>query len=192
MTPGRALDALPAGSFVHVDSLPGTSAAASSAVKRARERGDLVRIRKGLLFKGVKTRYGMTKPSPEAVAREVLGKGAGPTGYSAARSLGLTTQLPAKPSIAVAGPLPTGMDGVELTRRNNMARRSLQWTEIGLLELLRGEWETTVEGGWPALVRGVSKAIADGSIRMEEVRKAMRSEHNAKARTNLLRLDAAA
>lgn len=63
--------------------LPGTSAAASAALLRARRAGEVVQIRKGLFFKGVKTRYGMTRPNAEAIALAVLGPtGVGPTGVS--------------------------------------------------------------------------------------------------------------
>ncbi|MGH8961577.1 MAG: hypothetical protein ACRDWT_10255 [Jatrophihabitantaceae bacterium] len=62
-------------------------------------------IRNGLYFKGAKTRYGMTRPSSEAIAIAVLGTvGVGPTGHTAARALGLTTPIPAEPSDAGTSP----------------------------------------------------------------------------------------
>ncbi|WP_280470672.1 hypothetical protein [Nocardia farcinica] len=145
----RALQSSPAGSFIHTNRLPGTKAAATSAIKRAHQRGELVRIRRGLYFKGNPTRYGMTRPTPEAIAAEVLGPtGAGPTGFSAARAFGLTTQLPAIPTLAVAGPVPTAIPGVKISKRNNARRSTLRPLEIAALELLRGDWETTVDDEW--------------------------------------------
>lgn len=83
-----ALAKVPPGRFVHVNDLPGTPAAKSSAVSRAHKAGDLLPIRKGLYYKGAKTRYGMTRPSSEEIAAEVLGAiGVGPCGHSAARSV---------------------------------------------------------------------------------------------------------
>src|SRR5882757_1457870 len=173
-TPGKILDRIPTGAFVHVDRLPGTRAAASSAASRASKRGDLIPIRKGLYFKGTKTRYGMTRPSSEAIAVEVLGAtGVGPTGHSAARALGLTTQVPAKPSLTVAGPVPASVPGVTVSKRNNMRRRELNYDEIALLELLRGDWESTVEGGWSALVAAAASAFRDGRIRPKVLSKAL-------------------
>lgn len=190
-TPGKALDRVAAGTFVHVDSLPGSRAAASSAAWRASKRGDLVPIRKGLYFKGTKTRYGMTRPASEAIGVEVLGAvGVGPTGHSAARALGLTTQVPATPSLTVAGPLPTSVPGVKVSKRNNMRRRELNYDEIALLELLRGDWESTVEGGWPALVAAAASAVRDGKVRLNALAETLTSEHSPAARANFARLTA--
>ena len=189
-SPGKTLDRFPAGTFVHVECLPGSRAAANSAVSRARKNGDLVAIRKGLYFKGAKTRYGMTRPSSEAIAVEVLGTvGVGPAGHSAARALGLTTQVPAKPALTVAGPVPTSVPGVTVSKRNNMLRRELGYTEIALLELLRGDWESIVEGGWPALVSAAAKGVREGKIRPAALAGAVAAERSPTARANLERLN---
>jgi hypothetical protein len=180
---------VPVGSFVHTNRLPGTSAAATSAVKRAHQRGDLVRIRKGLYFKGAKTRYGMTRPSAEAIAVEVLGTfGAGPTGFSAARALGLTTQVPAKPTMVVTGPVPTAVPGVKVSQRSNLKRLALTALEIATLELLRGDWETTVDDGWSALTDAVGKALATGKLRWRKLVTAAEGERSPALRDNLGRL----
>lgn len=189
LSPGKALAALPVGSFIHVDRLPGGRGAASSAVSRAHARGELLRLRNGLYYKGAKTRYGLTGPAAEKTAIEVLGRvGVGPTGYSAARALGLTTQVPARVSLTVAGAVPTALPGVTVSRRNNMLRRDLAYVEIAVLELLRGDWETTVEGGWPAFLTAVSRGIGDGSVRIEAVAKAVTGERSPATRDNLSRL----
>jgi hypothetical protein len=188
-SPGKALSRVPRGSFVHVADLPGTPAAKSSAVSRARKAGELLPIRKGLYYKGVKTRYGMTKPSSEEIAVQVLGKtGVGPSGYAAARALGLTTQVPSHPSFAVAGPVPTSITGVRVSKRNNMSRRKLRYTEIALLELLRGDWEATVDGGWEALVSAYGSAVSSRSIRPQAITQAIPGEHSPAARRNFERL----
>ncbi len=188
-SPGSVLAAMPAGSFVHHRDLPGTSAAASAALLRAHRAGEVVQIRKGLFFKGAKTRYGMTRPNAEAIALAVLGPtGVGPTGVSAARVFGLTTQVPAKPAFTVAGPVPTSVPGVEISKRNNMRRRGLRFTEIALLELLRGDWEHTVEGGWPALVSAACGAQTSGTVDITAVQEAVAGERSPAARRNLERL----
>lgn len=192
VSPGKALAALPVGSFVHVDRLPGGRGAASSAVSRAHARGELLRLRNGLYYKGAKTRYGLTGPAAEKIAIEVLGRvGVGPTGYSAARALGLTTQVPARPSLTVAGPVPTALPGVVVSRRNNMKRRDLSYVEIAVVELLRGDWETTVDGGWLAFLAAVSRAVGDGSVRLDTVADAVAGERSPAARDNLSRMSAA-
>jgi hypothetical protein len=189
VSPGKALLALPAGSFVHVERLPGSRAAASSAASRARKKAELIPIRKGLYFKGTKTRYGMTRPSAEAVATEVLGRvGVGPTGHSAARALGLTTQLPTRTALTVAGPIPASVPGVKVSRRNNMRRRDLNYAEIAVLELLRGDWETTIEGGWRALVIVVDEAARLGKINLSALADALVTERSPAARAGFDRL----
>lgn len=180
---------VPAGSFVWTNSLPGTPAAAASAVKRAHQRGDLVRIRKGLYFKGTKTRYGTTRPATEAIAAEVLGtNGAGPTGFSAARAFGLTTQVPAKPTMVVIGSVPKAVPGVKVSRRNNLKRVGLTWLEIATLELLRGDWETTVDEGWSAFAGAVGQAVSTGRVRWRTLTAAAKGERSPALRENMQRL----
>jgi hypothetical protein len=188
-TPGTALDKVPSGSFVRIDDLPGSPAARSCALSRARKAGQLLPIRNGLYFKGVTTRYGMTRPSPEDIALQVLGpSGVGPTGVSAARALGLTTQVPAQPTLSIAGPVPTSVPGVKISKRNNMRRRALRFIEIALVELLRGDWERTVDGGWPALVTACEAAMRDHKIDLESIGYAIKREHSPAARENYERL----
>lgn len=178
VTPGRYLKSVPAGAFVRVEDLPGSRQAAASAASRAAGRGDLVALRKGLYYKGTRTRYGMTAPTPVEVALEVLGhSGVGPAGYSAAKAFGLTTQVPARPELAVAGPLPTGVPGVALRRRNNMARRDLSYHEIALLEVLR-DWEHLSEKPMTAL----AEAVVSGTVDLARVERALRSERVPAAR----------
>ncbi|MGY1901240.1 DUF6088 family protein [Nocardia gipuzkoensis] len=185
----RALAAAPVGSFVRTNRLPGTSAAATSAVKRACQRGELVRIRRGLYFKGAKSRYGMARPSAEAIAVEVLGTtGAGPTGFSAARAFGLTTQVPAEPAMVVTGLVPSAVPGVKVSTRGNLRRLALTSLEIAALELLRGDWETTVDDGWSALAEAVGKAVDAGKLRWRELATAAEGERSPMLRENLRRL----
>jgi hypothetical protein len=188
-TPRKALSRVRTGSFVRAADLPGSRVAAHSVLSRAHSAGELVAIRKGLYWKGERTRYGMTRPSTEEVAVNVLGKqGVGPTGFTAARALGLTTQLPAKPAMTVAGPVPSSVPGVLVSKRNNMARRRLRFVEIAVLELLRGDWERTVDDGWPALVDAVRRETADRRIRLDRLAEAVESERSPAARESFARL----
>jgi hypothetical protein len=77
---------------------------------------------------------------------------------------------------------------VTVAKRNNMRRRELNYSEIALLELLRGDWEFTVDGGWPALVSAVVVAIRDGKIRPSVVNEALAGERSPAARANFSRL----
>src|SRR4030067_3126473 len=71
--------------------------AVDAALSRLSREGELVRVRRGLYWRGAKTLLGMAPPRSELIARELLGRvGVGPAGMSAASSLGLSTQVPAR------------------------------------------------------------------------------------------------
>lgn len=79
LSPSIAIRNTPERSFVRVSELPGTAVAARQAASRAARNGELIPVRRGLYYRGIKTRYGMTRPRAEEVAREVLGEeGSGP------------------------------------------------------------------------------------------------------------------
>jgi len=182
---------MPEKSFVHVDRLPGSAVAARKAASRAAADGELVAVRRGLYYRGKKTSYGMTTPRVEDVAREVLGtRGVGPAGYSAARSWGVTTQIPPVWHVATLRPVEM-IEGVKQHARRNLARADLNEKEIALLELLRAP-EVYIEAGWADFVTKVRDAVRTGRVRESALRSAVASEHNAAVRTNFERLENAA
>jgi len=187
-TPGAVLRQMPERSFVRNSDLPGSSAARRNALSHAAIDGDLIRVRNGLYYKGVKSRFGMTRPSSQEVAREVLGvEGVGPVGFSAARFLGLTTQVPAETHLSFLGPIPEGIDGVRIHKRNNARRRSLNESEIALLEVLRDP-KTLVEGGWDALLEVARREFSNGSMRWTALLESVDGEGPLATRTNFARL----
>lgn len=184
-SPSRYLDKVPVGTYVRVDELPGSISAAKSAASRAAGRGDLHRVSKGLYYKGAKTRYGMLIPPVEDVAREVLGSaGVGPAGVSAARALGLTTQIPAVPEFVTIARFPEGLRHVRVSTRSNLARLDLTYTEIAVLEVLRS-WRTTVDGGWSATVAAIAALVEDGTVRLGPLRRAAAREHHRELRARM-------
>lgn len=190
--PARAIKDARAKSFIRVDDLPGARVAARNAVSYAAKRGDLVRVRRGLYYKGARTRYGVTRPDPEAAAREALGReGLGPTGYTAARLFGLTTQVPTAVELAIAGPTATGLPHVRLHKRNNMKRRRLRYEEVALLELLRDP-ELLVDGGWSALVTAARAAADTRTVRLPELARVAEGEASPVVRERARRLVAEA
>lgn len=179
---------LSVGAFVRVGDLPGTSDAAKAALSRAARHGVVVAVARGLYYKGAPTRYGMVRPSPESVALEIAGPaGVGPAGVSAARALGLTTQLPVRPELAVVGRLPKGVHDVHLVSRANKLRMGLSYLEIAVLETLRS-WRSTVEGGWSAFVTAVKDLVKVGRVRLDNVHAAAGKEHNTALAESLTRL----
>ncbi len=142
----------------------------------AAEEERLLRVRRGLYWKGVKSRFGPGRPRAEDIVREVAeGRGVGPTGWSASHALGLSTQVPAVSEFAVVGPPPKGIRGAKFHSRRNFARLRLAYDEIALLEVLR-DWPKHVEADWSDLERAVVRLRDDGRIRPDRVRKAAAEE----------------
>ncbi|MFE3257046.1 hypothetical protein [Nocardia sp. NPDC059229] len=143
-----------------------------------------------MYYTGVRTRYGWTRPSPEQIALEVFGpSGVGPTGYSAARALGLTTQIPVAPGLAVTHRIRTAVAGVKTSSRTNRLRHGLRYEEIAVLELLRNdEWRSVVDAGWPALVDAAACAVEAGRIRPAALSACAHGERSLALRANLSRL----
>lgn len=188
MSPAAAIRESPEKSFVRVDRLPGSPAAARKAASRAVGEGLLLPVRRGLYYRGRRTRYGLTAPRADEVARAVLGtRGVGPAGYSAARAWGVTTQVPPVWHVATLRTVDP-IDGVEQHERKNLARVDLNEKEIALLELLRAP-EIYVEAGWGTLVRRVLAAARAGEIRGDLLRAAVPGEHNRAVRENFARLE---
>lgn len=172
---------------MHVKRLPGTAAAARKAASRAARNGELLPVRRGLYYRGAKTRYGMTRPRAEEVAREVLGEtGSGPAGYSAAREWNVTTQVPSSFDVAtlwVTDPIV----GVTQRARRNKERVKLNEKEIALLELLRAP-DVYVEAGWDVLVERVRDALTKKEVREDALRAAVAGERNTAVRESFNRL----
>lgn len=186
-SPAAAIRSAPERSFVHVNRLPGTPAAARQAASRAVRSGEILPVRRGLYYRGAKTRYGMTRPRVDEIAWEVLGEtGSGSAGYSAAREWGVTTQIPA--SFHVATLWPTGpIVGVTQHSRRNTERATLNPKEIALLELLRAP-DVYIEPGWGALIERVLEALDQRKVREAVLHVAAAGERNVATRERFDRL----
>jgi hypothetical protein len=167
-------------SFVHVSDLPGTQTAARKAASRAAQNGELLPVRRGLYFKAPTTRYGTVKPRAEEIVREIFrspNSGFGPVGYSAARALGVTTQVPASfeaSALRRADPV----TGVTLHVRSNPARAALNELEIAVLEVLRSP-EHLIDGGMVRLARTVNDLARSGAVRLKLLSRAAVGESKA-------------
>lgn len=191
LSPAAVIRETPEKSFVHVDRLPGSSTAARKAASRAVKDGLLLPVRRGLYYRGRRTRYGVTAPRADEVARAVLGKrGIGPAGYSAARAWGVTTQVPPVWHVATLRTVDP-IEGVAQHDRRNLARADLNEKEIALLELLRSP-EVYVEAGWGALVDKVRAALRAGEVSADRLREAVPGEYNRAVRDNFARLESSA
>ena len=155
----------PRGSFVRSADFPGSSSAVDMALSRlASATGPLVRVGRGVYWRGVDSRFGAGAPPALEAALEVAGPGAGPAGWSALRFLGLTTQLPALPHVAVPGRQPA-LRNARVSKRSNALRVLLNPAEVAVLEVLRKDWIDRIDGGHKSLVEALRRLSTGGQIR---------------------------
>lgn len=185
-SPTRTIhDAVP-GTFLRVASLPGSRTAARQALVRATRAGTLINVARGVYYKGEPTRYGSTRPAEADIVAALLGdRGVGPSGHSAARAWGVTTQVPSVTRLA-AIKNSAALHGFEVESRANLRRATLSPLEVALLELMREP--SYIEAGWEALVTTVCEASRNGRIQLTNMSTAVEGEYNSAARANFARL----
>ena len=164
--------------FFEVDDFPGSRTAVARELSRLEDTGELQRLRRGLYWRGTATPLGMAPPPPEAVVRKVYGSpsGVGPARLTAARALGLTTQVPRYPAFAVPYPV-EGISRavfVNRSRRHERAIRRLNDVEIALLEVL-DDWDDVVELSPEDAVTRLRRLIGD-SVRPDRIAAAAKTE----------------
>jgi len=160
----RRVERAKPGTFFRRRDFEGTDRAVESALSRLAAEEELVRVRKGLYWRGKKTRFGMTRPTPLEVALAVAGPGSGPAGVAAAHHLGLTTQVPSVVEGAVPGRTPDPIRGIRFQSRPFSRReRRLTPTEIAVLEVLRDPG--SAEAPWPRVVERIRELAGDGTVR---------------------------
>lgn len=155
-----------------VQDFPGYAASAVSvALARLADEGELRRVRRGLYWRGVRHRWGMSLPDPMVVARKLAGDGVGWTGVSAANVLGLTTQVPAVEQIAVPGPAPVAPPGARFISRLGRASRiraRLSPQEVAVMEVLR-QWDRVVDIPQSQAVSRLAALVSDGEVRADKL-----------------------
>ena len=172
----------PVGRFIWPARLEGSRRAVEVEMSRLAAEGEVIRVRKGLYWKGPRTRVGMPLPRPLEVALEVAGPGSGPAGVSAAYSLGLTTQIPAIEQVAVPGRVPSAVAGVRFVSRSIERRiAGLRPVEVALIEVLR-DGPAIIEQPWASVTAVVERLIAASGIRPELVVTQLGEEHHVAAR----------
>lgn len=133
----------------------------------------------------------MPAPSSMDIALRIVGEGVGPARLSAARALGLTTQLPAIESIAVPGRPPAPLPGVRFVSRPYVRQlHGLHSDEVAVLETLR-DWPIYSEAPWQSLVEAVQKKQALGTVRLDRLDAVVARERSPRLRDRWRRLRAA-
>ena len=140
------LENVPLGTFLKVDDLPGSRAAARQCLAReARDpHGMVARVAHGLYWRAklydqpFVTCAGETKsgPDPMELAAYMAGPGGGETSYGALRRFGLTLQITPRVWLAVVGrpPRSPNPNMIRFFGRSNETRRELTFHEVTLLE----------------------------------------------------------
>jgi Family of unknown function (DUF6088) len=108
--------------FLHL----GTRAAVDQAIKRLKERNELMPIYRGAYVRPIKTRFGVRAPAPEKVVEGIAATSAETIvahGAAAANSLGLTTQVPIKLVYLTSGRTRSFKLGAQVVE----LKRSPQW-----------------------------------------------------------------
>ena len=176
----QVLSAAP-GTFLRRRDFAGSDRAVESELSRMAIAGDLVRVRRGVHYRGKPTRFGMTRPSILEAAVAVAGPGSGPAGVAAAHMLGLTTQVPGTVEIGAPGKVPEPMEGVRF-RLRPFGRRELRLgpVEVAVLEILRDPG--SVDASWAETQQRFAELIASGAVRGDVLAGEIAEERHVGAR----------
>jgi hypothetical protein len=176
------IDNTPARTFLRADELAAnfdSRNAVDTALSRLADDPafPLVRVRRGLYWRSSVSKFGKDRPSPTDIVIAVVGDrgGIGPSGWSASRDLGLTSQSPAIEEFATVAPPPTGIKGVVFRRRSNPKRANLRYHEIAAIEVV-GAWPAYVDGDWSDVAQAVKDRIHSHEIRPSVLLDAARFE----------------
>lgn len=170
----------PAGTYFKTSDVPGTSGSVDSMLSRlAVPGGPIQRVRQGVYWRrSPPSRFGSAHPDPADVAIVVAGPGAGPAGASAANNLGLSTQVPRHPLIAVVGRAPKGLSGVRIVARSNPHRVLLSPAEVAVLEGVR-DFDRYADIPWTHARRRLRRLAADGTIDLRLIANVASHERSA-------------
>jgi hypothetical protein len=172
----------PVRSFFETTDFEGSSRAIECELSRLAAGGELARTRKGLYWKGPKTRVGMPLPRPAETALKVAGLGGGLAETSAVHALGLTTQVPSVDVVAVPGRVPKQVTGTRFVSRS-IERRILALTpfEVAVVEVLR-VGPIAIEAPWSTVEALIRTLISQKTLRVTVLSKQIQLEHHTGTR----------
>jgi hypothetical protein len=174
----QLVEKAPVRSFFETGDFEGSTRAIECELSRLAAHGDLARTRKGLYWKGPKTRVGMPLPRPTEIALKVAGPGSGLAEASAVHALGLTTQVPSIDVVAVPGRVPKPVTGTRFVSRSIERRiHALTPREIAVVEVLR-LGPIAVEAPWSTVETLIRTLISQKKVRVTVLSKQIRQEHH--------------
>lgn len=181
----------PTGSLFSIRDFEGSSSAVRTVLSRLESEGELLRLRRGLYWRGLKSRFGVGRPRPADVAVKLApDRGVGPVGWSASYELGISTQVPSVPEFVVFGPPPKNVPGLTFRTRWNVRRIGLNYWEVALLEVLRS-WPKYSEVSWEELTKRVKELRSRRVLDLDRLVHAAEGERFAatRARARSLKQD---
>jgi hypothetical protein len=158
----------------------GSPSAVNNELRRLISRGELMRVRRGVYWRGKKSRFGMIGASQGEAVQKVLGaQGAvGATGWSATNLLGLSTQVSPVEALAVTHRRPEGLHNVKVSSRAARSGRreaKLNGMEVTFLEALEG-WDRYVEADAATALERFGELLDRDDVRVERLVRASHTE----------------
>jgi hypothetical protein len=163
-----------------VEDFEGSPSAVNNELRRLIARGELMRVRRGVYWRGKKSRFGMIGASQGEAVQKVLGaqEAIGATGWNATNLLGLSTQVSPVEALAVTHRRPEGLHNVKVSSRAARSGRreaKLNGMEVTFLEALEG-WDRYVEADGPTALERFGELLEQDDIRVERLVRASRTE----------------
>lgn len=158
----------------------GSSDAVQAELRRLVKAGELAHLRRGVYWRGKKTRFGMAVADQGQALRMVLGKSAaiGAAGWYGANLLGLSTQISPVEELAISTRPPSGFSHLRLIDRSQRSGRHdarLSDLEVTFLEAIEG-WESYVELRPRQAVKRFAELIENDDIRVNKLVTAAKTE----------------
>lgn len=166
--------------FENLEAAGGSSSAVNNELRRLVARGELVRVRRGVYWRGTRSRFGTSSAPAADTLRKSVGEreAVGATGWHATNLLGLSTQVAPVETYAVTHRQPTGLTKVKVcTRAARSARRDakLNGLEVTFLEALEG-WERYVEADSKTALKRFTTVLHGDGLRVKHLVSASRTE----------------
>jgi hypothetical protein len=168
--------------FEGLDAQRGTYSAVANELQRLAKRGELTRLRRGVYWRGEKTRFGMMSAPTGEVLRKISDAGGevGATGWYATNLLGLSTQVAPVETLATTHRVPRGYEKRAASRaaRGGRVDAKLTGLEITLLEALEG-WDRYVELDSSRALERFDRLLHSKDVSVSRLAKASRTEPSA-------------
>jgi hypothetical protein len=163
-----------------IEDFEGSPSAVNNELRRLIARGELMRVRRGMYWRGKKSRFGMIGASQGEAVQKVLGaqEAIGATGWNATNLLGLSTQVSPVEALAVTHRRPEGLHNVKVSSRAARSGRreaKLNGMEVTFLEALEG-WDRYVEVDSATALDRFGELLNREDVRAERLVRASRTE----------------